>query len=45
MLLRIKKDYITGILNKMDEYQKYYAEWETSDTKVYILYALIYMKF
>ena len=43
ILFYLKKNFTSDTV-KINESQKYYVEWKTLDTKVYILYGLIYIK-
>lgn len=36
---------LLGSGNKMDDFQKHFNEWKKIDTKEYMLYESIYMKF
>lgn len=43
ILLNVDKEQTMNIPNNMDESQNHYAKLKKPDTKVYILYATIYM--
>lgn len=45
ILLSSEKEQATATGNNMDESQQHYAKWKKSDTKTYILYDSISMKF
>ena len=39
------KEWTTDWYDNMDEWQKYYIVWKKSDTKEFILYDSIYIKY